>query len=85
MEIPRLGGESAGSLGHSNSNVGSEQPLQHSSWKRWVLNPLARPEIKPAPSWIVVGFITHSATIGTSGIKFKYVFSLCEGMQEFLV
>ena len=32
--------------------------LHHSAWQRWILNPLAKPGIKPATSWFLVGFVS---------------------------
>ena len=32
--------------------------LYHSSWQCRILNPLSEPGIKPASSWILVGFVT---------------------------
>ena len=47
MEVPRLGAKSylavAAGLHHSHSSARSEPPLDlhHSSWQRWILNPLS--------------------------------------------
>ena len=39
--------------------------LCHSLWQRQILNSLGRPEIKTASLWILVGFLTCWATMGT--------------------
>ena len=65
----------AASLYHSHRDAASEQHL-------WLLATLwwsVRPGIEPPSSWILVGFFTHWATMGTPGdgvftevIKFKW-------------
>ena len=42
--------------------------LRHSLCQLSILHPLSRPEIKSASSWILVGFLTCWATIGTPKI-----------------
>ena len=44
--------------------------LCRSLWQHWILNPL-RPGIKSTSSWILVGFLTHRATVGTPQIIFE--------------
>ena len=39
--------------------------LHHSSRQRRILTHWARPGIKPATSWFLVGFVNHCATAGT--------------------
>ena len=55
-------GTTAASLHHSHSNqdLSHVRDLCHSSQQCWILNPLSKARIKPASSWILVKFVTHS-------------------------
>ena len=44
----------------------------------------ARPGIEPASSWILVGFLTRWATMGTPGDLFCFCFDHTRGMWKFL-
>ena len=63
MEVPRLGVESELQLlAYSTATAMPDSrricDLHHSAWQRWILNPLAKPGIKPATSWFLVGFVS---------------------------
>ena len=63
MEVPRLGVELELQLPAYATTTAMPDPsyicdLQCSSWQCWILNPLSEARIKPAPSWILFGFIT---------------------------
>ena len=68
MEVPRLGVElELQPLAYTTntamldlSHIGS---LHHSSWQHWILNPLSTARIRPASSWILVGFVTTTETL----------------------
>ena len=70
MEIPRLGVESELQLPaytNSHSNTGSEPHLWPTSQLTAMLDPQPPEqgqEIEPTASWILIGFITHWATVG---------------------
>ena len=55
MEVPRLGVRSKLQLPTYATACGNTQPLTH-----W-----ASPGTKPTSSWLLVGFLTHWATLGT--------------------
>ena len=62
MKVPRLGVASelwllAYTTVRATPDLSCIYHLYHSSWQRQILNHWARPEIKPASSWILVGFI----------------------------
>ena len=66
------------SLHHSHSNIRSKLHLYSAvhgntgSFSHWV-----RPRIEPAPSWVLVGFLTYWATVGTPGSVFKKTRDKC--------
>ena len=67
--VPRLGVESELELPAYTTASATWDPshvcnLHHSSWEYWILNPLIEPGIKPASSWILVGFVNHWAMMG---------------------
>ena len=67
--VPRLGVESELELPAYTTTSATWDPshvcnLHHSSWECWILNPLIEPGIKPASSWILVGFVNHWAMMG---------------------
>ena len=55
-------GVTAASLRHSHSNVGSELSLQPTPQLRqcWIPDPLSKPGVEPASSWILVGFVSSA-------------------------
>ena len=58
----------AASLSHSRSNTKPKLPLWHTPQLEATPDPLthwAMPGIKPTSSWILVGYLTHWATMGT--------------------
>ena len=65
MEILRLGVQSelqlpAASLCHSPTAIWDLShfcDLHHSSWQCQITNPLSKPGIEPASSWLLVGFV----------------------------
>ena len=75
MEVPRLGVEWELKLLAYTTAIATQElshvcdlnhsELHHSSQKCWIFNPLIRSGIKPALSWILVGFCFHCATMGT--------------------
>ena len=73
MEVPRLGVQLKLQLLAYNTAIAMPDPshicdLYHSSWQRWILNPL-RPGFKRATSWFLVRFGNHCATKGTPPFK----------------
>ena len=64
VEVPRLGVKSELQLPAYTTVMAVGNP-NHSSWQHWILNPLARPGIEPASTWILGRFINHWATVGT--------------------
>ena len=71
MEVPGLGVELELQLPAYTTVTATPDPshicdLQHSSWQRWVLNPLSEARMEPTSSWILVGLVTTRTTVGTS-------------------
>ena len=69
-EVPRLGSELEIQLLAYTKATAMLDPsricdLYHSSWQGRILNSCLRPGIKPASSWILVGFIICWVTVGT--------------------
>ena len=63
MEVPRLGVESELHLRAYARATATQDPshvcsLHHSSQQCWILNQLSGPEIEPASSWILAGFVS---------------------------
>ena len=58
--------------------------LHHSLWQCWFLTHWKRPRITCAPSWILVRFLTHWATMGTPWISFHNILLLSTGALFFL-
>ena len=71
MEVPRPGVKLELQLPAYSTATATPDPshicdLQHSSWQRWVLNPLSEARMEPTSSWILVGLVTTRTTVGTS-------------------
>ena len=78
MEIPRVMswiGAAAASLHNSHSTAGTRATsvtyTTACSNARYLTH-WARPEIEPAFSWILVGFLTHWATTGTPSLQLLF-------------
>ena len=74
-------GAAAASLCHSHSNARSEPRLPPTPQLAATPDPLthwARPGIKPASSWILVGFLTCSATMGTPRVLNLVRYFFCQ-------
>jgi len=57
------------------SHIGA---LRHSLQQRGILNPLSDARIRPASSWILVGFLTPMSHKGNSeGNIFQFLYILC--------
>ena len=72
-------GAAGAGLRHSHSSTDPSHvcELYRSSQQRGILNPLSEARIKPASSWILVGFINRGATMGTLGsflIRYHFPF-----------
>ena len=63
MEVPRLGVKLELQLptyvtATTRADLSHVCEVHHSLWQHWIPNPLRRPGIEPASSWILVGFVS---------------------------
>ena len=81
MEVSKLGDESELQLLAFTIATATPDPSHVSDlhWNLWQCQILywARPRIKPSSSWILIEFLTCSATIGTPEIRLKKKKSIC--------
>ena len=86
VEVPRLGVKSELQLPVYTTATAIPDPsciwdLYHGSRDVGSLAHWGRPGIEPASSWILVGFLTHSATTGTLSWTFVCIISLVYWQQ----
>ena len=87
MEVPRLGAESELQLLACATATATWGPshicdLCCRLWQCWIFNHWARPDIKPAASWTLVGFLTHWTTMGTPSFFFFWVVPAAYGSSQ---
>ena len=87
IEVPRLGVKSELQLPVYTTATATWDPscicdLPHSSWQCWIPDQhCLRPGIKPASSWILVGFISAVPQWELQLLSLCMVFSLCVVFQ----
>ena len=72
MEVPNLGVKSelelpAYTTATATRDTSHIHDLRHSSWQCWIPDPLSEARIEPAPSWILVRFVSTEASLLTVG------------------